>query len=153
FSLDEEGLQAGMQMQIGDIESLSHVLLLGCDITEEFPVLWLRLKQAINKGCRVRFFGHFAPEIARYLEKLVLHAPGLELTTLAEQHEDILSFFKGAKAGALFVGSQYLANPDRKAILCALTTLPNLSLNILEGRGNSLGARFAGMHPELKPAG
>ncbi len=139
FSKDEEGLQAGMELQIGDIESLDEVLLLGCDITEEFPVIWLRLKQAINKGCKVIFAGHFAPEVSRYFQEVHLHAPGNELSTLS----------KVKKEGAhILVGSQYLASTSRKELLAELLSWQPKSLNLLEGSGNSMGARFAGMYPD-----
>ncbi len=139
FSKEDEGLAAGMELQIGDIESLDKVLLLGCDITEEFPVIWLRLKQAINKGCKVIFGGHFAPEVARYFDKVHLHAPGDELS--------ILESLK-AEGAHIIIGSQYLGSQNRRAILAELLSWQPKSLNLLEGRGNSMGARFAGMYPD-----
>lgn len=150
FSLDEEGLAAGMTTEIGQLQELSHIVLLGLDITEEFPVIWLRLKEAINRGAKVWFIGHFAPEVARYFEKVTLHAPGAELHTLEANYEELKRFMK--EDSALFVGRQYLATPDRKNILSELLSLEK-PLNIMEGSGNSLGARFAGMHPELLPRG
>lgn len=153
-SLNEEGLAPGMDMQIGDCEQLSYAVLLGLDLTEEFPVIWLRLKQAINKGAKVVFIGNFAPEITHLISQTVLHAPGQELETL-KKHLPELAKLSGK--GALFVGSQYLANANRKIILSELAQFvnsnENLSLNIMEGRGNSQGARLAGMHPELGPNG
>jgi len=147
FDLAEEGLAPGMEMEIGSAEDLDYAVLLGLDLTEEFPVIWLRLRQAINRGAKVHFFGHFAPEIAPYFANVTLHPPGVELEMIRRLSELSL---KGK--GALFVGRQYLATPDRAAILYELQK--NFSnLNIMEGRGNSMGARFAGMHPELGPYG
>ncbi len=143
LSLAEEGLPPGMEMSIGESEQLSFALLLGLDITEEFPVVWLRLKQAINRGAKVTFMGHFAPEVASQLDKTILHSPGDELDLLKKQ----LSSLPSTK-GAIFVGSQYLSSPHRRAILAELKKL-NLPINIMEGRENSMGARLAGMHPEL----
>lgn len=148
IGLEEEGLAPGMEMTIGECEELSYAILCGIDLTEEFPVIWLRLKQAINRGAKVIFLGHYAPEIARHLTTTVLHAPGQELKVL---HEHLPKDFHGK--GAIFVGRQYLHSPQRLAILSELHKLrtPNLKLNILEGRGNSMGARFAGMRPDLGP--
>jgi NADH-quinone oxidoreductase subunit G len=150
ISLDDEGIEPGMEMSIGECEELSYAFLLGLDITEEFPVIWLRLKQAINCGAKVIFIGNFAPEIAPHLAKTVLHAPGKELETLTEHLHEM-----DGKKGAIFVGRQYLYTPHRQAILSQLLkvrqTTPNLTLNILEGRNNSMGARFAGMRPDLGP--
>lgn len=153
--LDDEGVAPGMEISIGECEELSFALLLGIDLTEEFPVIWLRLKQAINRGAKVIFIGHYAPEIAKHLSDVILHPPGKELETLSNSLPAIEKLVQGK--GALFVGSQYLAHPDRKTILAELLkwkrSLQQLSLNLLEGRGNSMGARLAGMHPELGPMG
>ncbi len=157
FSLSEEGMAPGMEMSIGECEELSYTILLGLDLTEEFPVVWLRLKQAINRGARVIFIGHFAPEIAPHLAKTVLHAPGEELQAIKQNLSLITSLGKEGKKGAFFVGRQYLASSERSPILSELAkiqkTIPGLSLNVMEGKGNSMGARFAGMHPELGPLG
>jgi NADH-quinone oxidoreductase subunit G len=138
FTPKEEVLPPGMEMSIGECENLTHVYLLGLDLTEEFPVIWLRLKQAINKGAKVTFVGHYAPEIAPYMSEVILHPPGQELENIKK-----LSFEEG---GAIFVGSQYLRNRNRGAILSHLSSSP-LNLNIMEGSGNSMGARLAGMYP------
>lgn len=154
FSLEEEGLPPGMEMSIRECEQLNYIILLGIDITEEFPVIWLRIRQAINKGAQTIFAGHYLPEIKSYLSQSILHPPGEEINVL-KQHFSTLSHLKGK--GAIFVGSQYLSQPYRKNILANLIELqkntPALSLNIMEGNGNSRGARFAGMHPELGPFG
>jgi NADH-quinone oxidoreductase subunit G len=157
FSSDEEGIAPGMEMSIGECEKLSFAVLCGLDLTEEFPVIWLRLRQAINQGATVIFLGHFAPEIAQYLSKVILHGPGHELEILNQHLPEIAKLAEGGKRGALFVGRQYLANSQRREILSRLLTLrqemPNLMLNIMEGQGNSMGARFAGMRPEFGPFG
>lgn len=146
FSPEQEGLTAGMVQSIGEAEELDYAVLFGLDLTEEFPVIWLRLRQAINKGAKVIFAGHFAPEIAPYMHQIHLHAPGKELEII-HQVQAQLSHLEGK--GAIFVGSQYLASPQRASILSQLQTIP-LPLNIMEGRNNSMGARFAGMHPGPK---
>lgn len=157
FSIDEEGKAPGMEMTIGDCERLSFAILLGIDITEEFPVIWLRLKQAINQGATVLFLGHFAPEISLHLKETILHSPGRELEILKENFPKIAELAKKGGKGAIFVGRQYLSMPNRKTIISELTSFQksaaNVTLNLLEGRGNSMGARIAGMHPELGPMG
>lgn len=149
FSIEEEGLPPGMKITIGECEELSSIFLLGIDITEEFPVLWLRLKQAMNRGAHTIFSGHYTPEIASYFTQKFIHPPGQELAILQNQMAKALE--KPCKKGAIFIGTQYLWHPQRKEILSALQKIchnhENLSLNIMEARGNSLGAREAGMHP------
>jgi NADH-quinone oxidoreductase subunit G len=157
ISLEEEGIPPGMEISIGECEELAFAFLIGLDLTEEFPVIWLRLRQAINNGAKVVFVGHFAPEIAPYLGKIVLHAPGNESEMIKQHIPEMISLAEKGGKGALFVGGQYLATPQRRAILSELLKLrqskPNVSLNIMEGRGNSVGARVAGMRPDLGPFG
>lgn len=155
--LESEGIAPGMEMTIGECEQLSYAIFLGLDLTEEFPVIWLRLRQAINRGSKVIFLGHFAPEISKYFTKTVLHAPGKEKETLKQYLQEFSALSENGKKGAIFVGRQYLHTPGRSEILMELfefqKTIPNLSLNIMEGHGNSMGARFAGMRPDLGPMG
>jgi NADH-quinone oxidoreductase subunit G len=157
WSLDEEGIAPGMEISMGECENLSFVLLLGLDLTEEFPVVWLRLKEAINRGAKVIFIGHYAPEIARHMTQIFLHPSGDELENL----EKVLqSFFPQSGKRAIFIGRQYLCTPHRKELLASLLkwrgTHPSrsdVSLNIMEGRGNSMGARLAGMRPDVGALG
>lgn len=157
ISIDEEVIAPGMEITIGECEKLSYAVLLGVDLTEEFPVIWLRLKQAINRGAKVIFIGHYAPEIASMLEKTTIHAPGKELEIFNEQFPEIAKLAVNGHSGALFVGSQYCYSENRSAILNEILkfqqSVSNLSLNLLEGRGNSMGARLAGMRPDLGPLG
>ncbi len=155
ISLEQEGLSPRMEISLADCENLSFAVLLGVDLTEEFPLIWLRLKQAVNRGATVLFLGHYAPEIASHLSLTVLHPPGKELDILKEQLPYIASLAEKGMKGALFVGRQYLASPERLAILSEISQFKkdrsNVSLNILEGQGNSYGARWAGMRPDLAP--
>jgi NADH-quinone oxidoreductase subunit G len=157
LSQEQEWVMPGMEMSIGESENLSYAVIFGLDLTEEFPVIWLRLKQAINKGAKVLFFGHYAPEIAPHLTRVILHQPGKELETLYKYLPEVAELAKGGQKGALFIGRQYLDNSERLSILSELAQFrnntPNISLNIMEGKDNSLGARFAGMRPDIGPMG
>jgi NADH-quinone oxidoreductase subunit G len=156
-SLSDEGIAPGMEISFADSEDLSVVILLGIDITEELPVLWLRLKRAILKGAKVVFIGHYAPEVASQLSSVTLHTPGEELATLAAQWELLSTLLTPDVKAAIFVGSQYLASLQRHNVLASLLSWQQqkaqLSINLIEGKGNSMGARFGGMHPELLPEG
>lgn len=157
ISSDSDGMNAGMDIPVGESENLSHFLLLGIDITEEFPVIWLRLKQAMNNGAKGSFFGHFAPEIAPLLNKVVLHTPGNEVDTLKAHIKEIEESLRGRGKSAIFLGRQYLASENRVQILELVKALkessPELSINLLEGSQNSMGAHFAGMLPDVAPGG
>lgn len=157
FGTDEEGLSPAMEIAPGDCEHLAYACLLGVDITEEFPLLWLRLNKAIQKGAKIEFIGHYAPEVGKDLARVVVHAPSLEMQTVQEQLSHIQEQLSKGGPAALFVGPQYLSSPDRLAILAELLKLrhsyPHLTLSVLEGNGNSYGARWAGMHPLWQPFG
>lgn len=157
FSLYDEGLMAGMESSIGACEKLDYAILFGIDLTEEFPVIWLRLKQAINRGAKVIFIGHYAPEIASQIAATILHAPGCEVEFIQKHGSKFIGDMAPEAIGALFVGKQYLCSPSRRHILSQLLQLrchrKSLALHIMEGRGNSMGARIAGMHPEMGPLG
>lgn len=152
---NKEGIASGMEISIGECEALDFAVLLGTDLTEEFPVIWLRLKQAINCGAKVIFIGHFSPEIAHHLSKVVVHSPGKEIEILREHSHQIAALAQAGKRGAIFVGSQYLSHMHRSSILSEVVkiqkSMPDTSLNLLEGRNNSIGARLAGMRPDLGP--
>lgn len=151
--INEESSLNGMELSLGDCEGLSYFYIVGSDITEEFPLLWLRLKQAINKGAKAVFIGHYAPEVAHLLHEVHLHKAGEELAALKEHLSKVE--FKGK--GAIFLGSQYLSSGNRPQairaceMLCAETE--GLSLNLIEGRGNHMGALWAGMRPDLGAEG
>lgn len=155
LSQSAEGIPSGMEISIGECEGLSYAFLLGLDLTEEFPVIWLRLKQAIDRGAKVVFLGHFSPEIANMLSKVIIHTPGEELDVIQAHLKDIEDLSKDGHKGAIFIGSQYLNSSDRSEILSELSkkqqSTSHLSLNVMEGRGNSIGARIAGMQPNRGP--
>lgn len=153
FSIEQEGLPPGMEINFEECSTLSSALVLGCDLTAEFPLLWLRLKEALNRGGSLYFAGHYAPEITSFCKKMDLIAPGEEGSALEKQLQQL-----SGKA-SIFIGSQYLNSPDRKGLLSVclkyIKTHPGTSLNLLEGSGNSMGARLAGMRPDFpdKPKG
>lgn len=154
-TLEDEGIPPGMEMSIGECEELSFALLLGLDLTEEFPVVWLRLRQAINRGAKVIFAGHYSPEIAPYLSDVILHAPGGELEALQQQFSHFNELVQKGGKCAIFVGSQYLNGLNRRSLISELLkwrqNWANVAINIMEGRGNSMGARLAGMRPDVGP--
>lgn len=157
FGIYEEGISAGMELSLGECETLAYGWILGLDITEEFPLLWLRLHQAMQKGAQVEFIGHFSPEVAAQLAATTVHRPGEELERVQEALKRWTPFAESGKKAAFFIGNQYLSTDSRLAILALLSQFqkqfPHITLNLLEGRGNGVGARFAGMRPDLGPAG
>ena len=56
----------GLRAPIDEIARGDVFVLVGCDLTEEYPVLWLRLKQAVDRGARLILLHARRPEIARW---------------------------------------------------------------------------------------
>lgn len=152
YANDVESGFAGMEMSIGDCENLSHIVLLGLDITEEFPIIWLRLKNAINHGAKVLYIGHYLPEIAQFIHQSFIHAPGNELEMI-KHVAPFLAENQDKDRAAIFIGSQYLNSPNRQSLLNQKNDFKNTSFNVMEGHGNSMGARLAGMLPDFGPLG
>lgn len=156
FKAADEGKFVGTEISLGEIPEQTFIILLGFDITEEFPVVWLRVKEAINRGAKVLFMGHYAPEVASHLTEVLLHAPGEEAKAWQDNLSEIDSLVQQGK-GAIFVGSQYLSLPSRGNIIKTLAAYKDknhsISLNLFEGNGNTIGARFAGMRPDSGPEG
>lgn len=156
YTLEEESYSPKLSHSFQEVEQLDFTLLLGLDITEQFPLLWLRLRQALHRGAEVWFVGHKLPEIARYLQSHQLHSPGEEIQIVEEQLKKIQVLLRQGKRGSIFVGDQYLSSLKRLDILKKLSQFSSTErvfLNLLEGRGNSLGARYAGVHPYYIPFG
>ncbi|HXF82917.1 MAG TPA: 2Fe-2S iron-sulfur cluster-binding protein, partial [bacterium] len=63
----------GLQVPIADLAAADVVLLVGCDLTEEYPVLWLRLKQAVDRGALLIALAPKALEIARWVAHHLVH--------------------------------------------------------------------------------
>ena len=68
----------GLRTSIEDLGRGDVFVLVGCDLTEEYPVLWLRMKQAIDRGARLvivhptrlEIHRHAAHEIVRRVDRL-----------------------------------------------------------------------------------
>lgn len=150
----DERIAPGMEGTIGECEELAYAVIFGLDLTEEFPVIWLRLKQALNKGAIVHYFGHYAPEMSAQLAHVVVHPPGQELEMIKQANDFIDGMAEKGK-GAIFVGKQYLDMSNRAQLLSQLAQIRKqrqaCALHVMEGRGNSMGARLAGMRPDSGP--
>lgn len=148
-----------IEMPISAYNSLSLALLVGVDLTEEFPLVWLRLKSAIDHGTKAVYFGHYALEIAPKLHATHLYPAGDELSSLLQVRKVIEEHVasKGPKPCAIFLGRQYLHSLNRGQVLEEVAKIqqkyPFVTLNLMQASGNSEGARFAGMRPDVGPKG
>lgn len=143
-NLGNQVLNPGMETSLAECEDLKYIFLCGIDLTEEFPVIWLRLRQSINREAKVFFIGHYKPEIDTYMTENLLFSPNVEFS--GQELTNLISKYKVSGKGAIFVGRQYLETKQRSHVLQELIKVkeqtPSLQLNVMEASENSMGASF-----------
>jgi NADH-quinone oxidoreductase subunit G len=79
---------------IDQLDRVNVVVLVGCDLSEEYPVLWLRTKRALDRGAQAVVLSPKRLEIEPYCTHSVLHRYGHEhrlIAALAHLVRDHLS--------------------------------------------------------------
>jgi len=166
----------GMTTAIEDLARADCLLLVGCDITETYPVIWLRMKQAVDRGAALITVGTRSLEIKPSVRWQFLHrrTHGAEvMRALGESVrgspprgtvEDIDREVIAAAAAALgaasrpvvMVGREAMDAPDGWEILLAAGEICRkigVALNVMRGKGNAYGASLAGILPDAAPGG
>ncbi len=167
----------GMTSAIADIDEADGILLVGCDITEEYPVLWLRIKQAIDRGAKVIAVTPKALEVGRFLAHHLVHRYGqgaAVVEALLQAMEQELSSggeiggvsgaavaaaakaLGGASRPLLMIGRLALDAPDGWASFRAVVGIRRRTqapVNVMRGKGNAFGAALAGLLPDAGPGG
>lgn len=166
----------GMTSAIEDLARADCFLLVGCDITETYPVLWLRMKQAVDLGATLITVGTRALEIEPSVKWQFLHhqAHGAEVVrALGESvrgsaargpvegiDRDILAGAATALSAAsrpvVMIGREAMDAPDGWDILLAAGEICRkigVDINVMRGKGNAYGAALAGVLPDGGPGG
>ncbi|MDR7482579.1 MAG: NADH-quinone oxidoreductase subunit NuoG [Armatimonadota bacterium] len=167
----------GLRAPIEEIGRGDVFVLIGCDLTEEYPVLWLRLKQALDRGARLILLHVRRPEVARWAhwtivrpyDRLAQAVMDLRAATSAakdgrppgpatgQDHDGAAPALVGAggavAAGGqvhVFVGRVALDGPPGRSILRAAADLAARVgglVHVMRGRGNDIGAQRLGLLP------
>jgi NADH-quinone oxidoreductase subunit G len=166
----------GMRVPIAAIDQADCIVLAGCDVTEEYPVLWLRIKQAVDRGATVVALTPKALEVDRHIAHHLVHRYGEGGAVLAglraalEGHApdgDLGGVAHGRLALAattlaaaqrplVLAGTLALDAPDGRQIwqhLCDLCARWKSEPSVMRGRGNVFGAALAGLLPNRGPGG
>ncbi|HLA25047.1 MAG TPA: NADH-quinone oxidoreductase subunit NuoG [bacterium] len=166
----------GMRTPIAGIEQGDVILLAGCDVTETYPVLWLRIKQAIDRGAVVLALTPKALEVDRHLAHHLVHRYGegaavVEALSAALDgrgpdgdrggvaHGRLMLAAKTLQAAqrpVVLVGTLSLDAPDGRQMWQALRDLCarwKVEPSVMRGRGNAFGVALAGLLPERGPGG
>ena len=167
----------GLRAPIDEIARGDVFVLVGCDLTEEYPVLWLRLKQAVDRGARLILLHARRPEIARWAhwtivrpyDRLAQAVMDLRAAVSAAKdsrvagrvgaaHRDAAAAALADAGGAVAAGGRVhvligrvaLDGPSGWPILRAVADLVARVggvVHVLRGRGNDIGAQRLGLVP------
>ncbi len=164
----------GLDISIADVGRSDVIILVGCDLTEEYPIVWLAVKKAVDRGARLIIANPWELEIGRWAshpmtcrwgtEAIIVEALGGRAsseTAAAEAEIDLERLrsagdaFRGASRPLLLIGRTALEHPGGSRLLAAAdhlrATFPSTALGILRGRGNSGGAQILGLLPDMLP--
>jgi NADH-quinone oxidoreductase subunit G len=164
----------GLDIAIADVERADAIVLVGCDLTEEYPIIWLRVKKAIDRGAALIIVNPWALEIARWARFSLVHRWGAEEVLLdalagttspeaaaeasgvpADHIRAAAAALAGAGRRLVLVGRTALERPDGHDVLAAVDRVRaacgGADLGLLRGRGNSGGAQALGLLPDMLP--
>jgi NADH-quinone oxidoreductase subunit G len=167
----------GMTSSIADLAAADVIVLAGCDVTEEYPVLWLRMKQAIDRGAIIIAITPKRLEIERWIAHQLVHRYGVGSEVFAaliggrtgrrrlggtpggvaeEALEAASAALMAAARPVVLIGRLALDAPDGVAAVDALVEICRrigAPLNVMRGKGNEFGAAAAGVLPTCGPGG
>jgi NADH-quinone oxidoreductase subunit G len=150
----------GLRAPIDEIGRGDVFVLIGCDLTEEYPVLWLRMKAAIDQGAALVSLHCKRLEIARHAR----HHLTVRYDHLSGAVDDLAGAMeRGDAAGSpvaatvsagarvhVFVGRLALDGPDGAALLRAAGRIAAARrgvVHVMRGKGNDVGAQRFGLTP------
>lgn len=131
-------------MRFADVESLDSLLLVGCDLRNEAPILAHRLRKGALAGARVSYLDLKAREYLHPVNKAIVQSPEGWSGALARHMARAL---KG-KRSAVWLGGLAQRHPAYSELLKAVGDGAGRALvgYVTEG-GNSAGLSMAGVHP------
>ena len=162
----------GLGIPIAEVERADVIVLLGCDLTEEYPIVWLRVKKAVDRGARLLIANPWTLEIARWARRDVTYRRGSEVAIVevlagrasaedaagaagvdADALREAATLFGAAERPLLLAGRTALEQPEGPGVMAALAALresrPAVTVGLLRGRGNAGGAQVLGVLPDL----
>ncbi len=156
---DEEAgfLAAHIAAQVGpsyaDLEHANAVLLLGFEPEEESPIVFLRLRKAVQQhGTRVcSIASHTSRGLAKLSGSLLRTAPGAEAEAVAAVagNGDVAL----DSGGVILVGERAAASPGTLSAVVTLAASTGARLAWVPRRAGERGALEAGLLPNLLPGG
>ena len=176
---ETEGAFPHLGLSIAEVEQLEGVLVVGCDLRHEMPLLAHRIRKAVVKrGAKVAFLNprHFdymfpvaeylsATDLVSELSALVSAAAsaagkpapaGIAGAAVSDAHRALLSALSSGSRHAIFLGTLAQRHPayaQLKALSIALGALTGASVGLITEGANAAGAYLAGAVPHREPGG
>jgi len=138
-----------LETTYADVENATSVLLVGLELEEESPILFLRLRKAVRKhGTKVVTIAPFrSPGAIKVNATLVQTSPGGEAKALAELDRT------PTEGSLVLVGERLAAVPGALSAAAAVAAATGAKLAWVPRRAGERGAVDAGALPTLLPGG
>ncbi len=154
----------GLGMSLRGVEALSGLLLVGCAVRSEAPMLAHRVRKAALSGCRVSLIGTAAQQCYFPLHRQKVTDAGnlvAELSALAAgggESADLLAIAESLTGGAaaIVLGGSAMRHSrfaELRAAAAALAARTGATLGFLPDGGNAAGTALAGALPHRLPGG
>jgi len=169
-------------LAIAAIDQLDALLVVGCNLRREAPVLAHRVRKAAKRGAKIAFINptrfdylfpvaaYFETPPARQLADLAAvysacldgAAPPKHLAALVAGaqanvgHRAVATALKSGQKRAIWLGALTLRHPayaDIRAVAAGIAAATGATLGVLAEGGNAAGAYLAGAVPHREPAG
>lgn len=146
---------AGLPVPIADVERADAFVLAAIDLTEELPILWLRMRKALRRGVPAVVISARPVDAERDATLVIRCDPGGEAAALAGLAADPPAWLRDAKAPLYLSGATLESRPDGEGIAralaaCAVTISGPDALGrtgVLMRAPNAMGAQRAGLLP------
>jgi NADH-quinone oxidoreductase subunit G len=109
-----------------DLGSETAILVLACDLEEEAPLWWLRVKAASERGAHLIVANPRETKLERFADQVLRYDYGGETQVVLDILEDknpAAETFKGSKNGIIIFGSEGLGFTGSRALAQACTNL------------------------------
>jgi NADH-quinone oxidoreductase subunit G len=143
-----------LETTYADLEAAPAVLLAGFEAEEESPIVFLRLRKAVDKhGLKVFSIAPFATSgLTKLRGQVIATAPGGEAAALTSLAGDAAAAL-AAPGAVILVGERLATSPGGLSAAAALATKTGAKLAWIPRRAGDRGAVEAGCLPTLLPFG
>ncbi len=152
----------GLGLSLAGIETLSGLLLVGCMLRDEAPILAHRVRKAALAGCKVSLLSTAAQVCHFPLQRQIVAGAGdlvTELATLvggealSPENRAIVESLAAPRAAIVLGGAamRHTRFADLRAAAAALAAKTGATLGYLPDGGNAAGCALAGALPHRLP--